>query len=188
MTHENVWYSHPRTYGKGSRGCRVTGDKKKTGLIRKYGLNMSRQAFRENAEAIGFKKVCIPFIFMPQCFGFLAYDSAMWFLGLVLLLTCFLSTDEGGLSEGTHQHIGLLWEDNIHIKAAINQTSRLCSLHIQYHEHIGGSPTDMTLCTVRYWCLVYFTYAAHHFGHTFSQGLQTLVLSWSMNASLRAVR
>lgn len=59
MAHENVWFSHPRTYGKGSRGCRVTGDKKKTGLIRKYGLNMSRQAFRENAEAIGFKKVCV---------------------------------------------------------------------------------------------------------------------------------
>lgn len=36
---------------------RVTGDKKKSGLIRKYGLNMSRQAFREKAEAIGFKKV-----------------------------------------------------------------------------------------------------------------------------------
>lgn len=61
MAHENVWFSHPRTYGKGSRGCRVTGDKKKTGLIRKYGLNMSRQAFRENAEAIGFKKVCLFF-------------------------------------------------------------------------------------------------------------------------------
>lgn len=59
MAHENVWFSHPRTYGKGSRGCRVTGDKKKTGLIRKYGLNMSRQAFRENSEAIGFKKVCV---------------------------------------------------------------------------------------------------------------------------------
>lgn len=27
------------------------------GLIRKYGLNMSRQAFREKAEEIGFKKV-----------------------------------------------------------------------------------------------------------------------------------
>lgn len=36
---------------------RVTGDKKKAGVIRKYGLNMSRQAFREQAEAIGFKKV-----------------------------------------------------------------------------------------------------------------------------------
>lgn len=34
--------------------------KKKSGLIRKYGLNMSRQAFREHAEAIGFKKVSAP--------------------------------------------------------------------------------------------------------------------------------
>lgn len=36
---------------------RVTGDKKKAGVIRKYGLNMSRQAFREKAEDIGFQKV-----------------------------------------------------------------------------------------------------------------------------------
>ncbi|KAL1628704.1 40S ribosomal protein S29 [Neofusicoccum ribis] len=56
MSHETVYYSRPRTYGKGSRGCRVTGDKKKAGVIRKYGLNMSRQAFREQAEAIGFEK------------------------------------------------------------------------------------------------------------------------------------
>lgn len=42
---------------------RVTGDKKKSGLIRKYGLNMSRQAFREKAEAIGFKKVWFFFFF-----------------------------------------------------------------------------------------------------------------------------
>ncbi|KAF7845793.1 hypothetical protein BT93_L0634 [Corymbia citriodora subsp. variegata] len=56
MTHETVYYSRPRTYGKGSRGCRVAGDKKKSGLIRKYGLNMSRQAFREKAEDIGFQK------------------------------------------------------------------------------------------------------------------------------------
>ncbi|RMX74470.1 hypothetical protein D0869_12560 [Hortaea werneckii] len=55
--HGRVWYSHPREYGKGARSCRVTGDKKKNGIIRKYGLNMSRQAFREKAEEIGFKKV-----------------------------------------------------------------------------------------------------------------------------------
>lgn len=36
---------------------RVTGMRKKSGVIRKYGLNMSRQAFREHAEAIGFHKV-----------------------------------------------------------------------------------------------------------------------------------
>lgn len=35
----------------------VTGTRKKSGLIRKYGLNMSRQAFRENAADIGFVKV-----------------------------------------------------------------------------------------------------------------------------------
>lgn len=38
---------------------RVTGDKKKSGVIRKYGLNMSRQAFREKAEEIGFHKVSV---------------------------------------------------------------------------------------------------------------------------------
>lgn len=76
MAHDTVYYSRPRTYGKGSRGwyvalpdeplpppsltltcSRVTGDKKKSGVIRKYGLNMSRQAFREKAEQIGFHKV-----------------------------------------------------------------------------------------------------------------------------------
>jgi hypothetical protein len=35
----------------------VTGDKKKSGIIRKYGLNMSRQVFREKAQDIGFVKV-----------------------------------------------------------------------------------------------------------------------------------
>jgi small subunit ribosomal protein S29e len=37
----------------------VTGDRKKSGIIRKYGLNMSRQAFREKAQDIGFVKVCV---------------------------------------------------------------------------------------------------------------------------------
>ncbi|RDI80343.1 hypothetical protein Vi05172_g9803 [Venturia inaequalis] len=57
MSHDQVWFSHPRTYGKGSRGCRVNGDRKKSGIIRKYGLNMCRQAFRENAKDIGFVKI-----------------------------------------------------------------------------------------------------------------------------------
>ncbi|KAF2091865.1 ribosomal protein S14 [Saccharata proteae CBS 121410] len=56
MAHDKVWYSHPRTYGKGSRACRVTGEKKGNGLIRKYGINMSRQVFREQAANIGFVK------------------------------------------------------------------------------------------------------------------------------------
>lgn len=36
----------------------MTGERKHAGLIRKYGLNMSRQAFREKAADIGFVKVC----------------------------------------------------------------------------------------------------------------------------------
>lgn len=82
MAHDTVWYSHPRKYGKGSRNWYVesgtynsnpclsggwglycysivTGEKKKAGLIRKYGLNMSRQAFREKAADIGFIKVYV---------------------------------------------------------------------------------------------------------------------------------
>jgi small subunit ribosomal protein S29e len=49
MSHESVWYSRPRTFGKGARGCRVCTHR--AGLIRKYGLNICRQD-------IGFVKVC----------------------------------------------------------------------------------------------------------------------------------
>ncbi|KVI05857.1 Ribosomal protein S14 [Cynara cardunculus var. scolymus] len=35
MGHSNVWNSHPKTYGPGSRTCRVCGNSH--GLIRKYG-------------------------------------------------------------------------------------------------------------------------------------------------------
>ncbi|KAI5243903.1 hypothetical protein E4T42_04305 [Aureobasidium subglaciale] len=54
MSHESVWYSRPRTYGKGSRECRVCTHK--AGLIRKYGLNICRQCFREKSTDIGFIK------------------------------------------------------------------------------------------------------------------------------------
>ena len=54
MVHSKVWYSHPRTYGPGSRKCRVCSNLH--GLIRKYGLNLCRQCFREYAPDIGFKK------------------------------------------------------------------------------------------------------------------------------------
>ena len=47
-------HSHPRKFGKDSRGCRVTGACQ--GLIRKYGINMSRRTFREQADLIGFTK------------------------------------------------------------------------------------------------------------------------------------
>ncbi|ORY48831.1 ribosomal protein S14 [Leucosporidium creatinivorum] len=54
MTHEAIWFSRPRKYGKGSRGCRVCTHP--AGLIRKYGINMCRQCFRERSDAVGFTK------------------------------------------------------------------------------------------------------------------------------------
>ncbi len=43
-----------RSYGKGSRQCTRCGNR--NGLIRRYGLNLCRQCFREVAESLGFKK------------------------------------------------------------------------------------------------------------------------------------
>ena len=54
MAHENVWFSHPRNFGKGSRQCRHCSSH--SGLIRKYGLDLCRQCFREKAADIGFNK------------------------------------------------------------------------------------------------------------------------------------
>ncbi|KAM0937766.1 40S ribosomal protein S29 [Dioscorea cayenensis subsp. rotundata] len=54
MGHSNVWNSHPKNYGPGSRACRVCGNSH--GLIRKYGLMCCRQCFHSNAKAIGFIK------------------------------------------------------------------------------------------------------------------------------------
>ncbi|XWW96796.1 hypothetical protein V2A60_004776 [Cordyceps javanica] len=65
MSHESVWNSRPRTYGKGSRSCRVC--KHTAGLIRKYDLNLCRQCFREKAKDIGFNKVRhIETTFLPK--------------------------------------------------------------------------------------------------------------------------
>ncbi|KIW07391.1 uncharacterized protein PV09_02234 [Verruconis gallopava] len=57
MVHKNIWNSRKGEvkYGKGQRKCRLTGEKG-NGLIRKYGLNMSRQTFKEKAEEMGWKK------------------------------------------------------------------------------------------------------------------------------------
>jgi ribosomal protein S14 len=43
-----------RSCGKAKISCRITGTHR--GVIRKYGLNVCRQAFRELAKKIGFKK------------------------------------------------------------------------------------------------------------------------------------
>lgn len=51
-----LYATHPSNYGKGSRACRVTGRLGGMGLVRKYGINMKRQVFRERAIAMGFQK------------------------------------------------------------------------------------------------------------------------------------
>jgi small subunit ribosomal protein S14 len=43
-----------RKFGKGSLPCRRCGQN--GAVIRKYGLNLCRQCFRELAESLGFKK------------------------------------------------------------------------------------------------------------------------------------
>ena len=43
-----------RKFGKGSNPCRRCGQK--DAVIRKYGLNLCRQCFREVASSLGFKK------------------------------------------------------------------------------------------------------------------------------------
>ena len=51
-------FSHPRKNADDARKCRVTGNTQ--GMIRKYGIMMTRRTFREQAEHIGFKKVRLP--------------------------------------------------------------------------------------------------------------------------------
>nr|XP_035122140.1 40S ribosomal protein S29-like [Callithrix jacchus] len=52
MGHQQLYWSHPRKCGQGSHSCRVCSNRH--GLIRKYGLNMSCQCFRQYAKDIGF--------------------------------------------------------------------------------------------------------------------------------------
>ena len=49
-------HTRPRKYGKGSRASRITGRQGGMALIRKYGLNMKRQEFRELARSMGWNK------------------------------------------------------------------------------------------------------------------------------------
>jgi small subunit ribosomal protein S29e len=84
MTHDAVWFSRPRKYGKGSRQWYVTpcyevnvnahaprfGSRlcaHQAGLIRKYGLDLCRQCFREKSAAIGFVKVMCLISRRPLC-------------------------------------------------------------------------------------------------------------------------
>ncbi|KAF0852770.1 40S small subunit ribosomal protein uS14 (rpS29) [Andalucia godoyi] len=54
MGYADIWNSHPKGYGKGTRECRICSVHR--GLIRKYDLMVCRRCFRENANAIGFYK------------------------------------------------------------------------------------------------------------------------------------
>ena len=54
---------HPKKYGKGSRPCRLTGSTR--AVIRKYGIMLTRQSFRERAEMIGFQKVNLLLTLVP---------------------------------------------------------------------------------------------------------------------------
>ncbi|CAD6214814.1 unnamed protein product [Miscanthus lutarioriparius] len=73
MGHSNVWNSHPKNYGPGSRVCRVCANPH--GLIRKYGLMCCRQCFRSNAKDIGFIKRCKAIIVKAySCFDFEAHN------------------------------------------------------------------------------------------------------------------
>ncbi|XP_070306813.1 small ribosomal subunit protein uS14-like [Odocoileus virginianus] len=53
MDHQQLYWSHPRKFGQGSRSCRVCSND----LIRKYGLNICRQCFCQSAKNIGFIKL-----------------------------------------------------------------------------------------------------------------------------------
>ncbi|KAH1171396.1 hypothetical protein KIL84_007014 [Mauremys mutica] len=64
MGHQQLYWSHPRKFGQGSRSCRVCSNRH--GLIRKYGLNMCRQCFRQYAKDIGFIKKGILAIHLDQ--------------------------------------------------------------------------------------------------------------------------
>ncbi|KAL2995954.1 hypothetical protein AAZX31_10G245900 [Glycine max] len=72
MGHSNVWNSHPKNYGPGSRTCRVCGNPH--GLIRKYGLMCCRQCFRSNAKEIGFIKVHLNVLFLIFVFELVQFE------------------------------------------------------------------------------------------------------------------
>ncbi|XP_073490343.1 small ribosomal subunit protein uS14-like [Aquarana catesbeiana] len=55
MGHQQLYWSHLRKFGQGSCSCCMCSNRH--GLIRKYGLNIYRQCFRQCAKDIGFIKL-----------------------------------------------------------------------------------------------------------------------------------
>ncbi|KFO29743.1 40S ribosomal protein S29 [Fukomys damarensis] len=78
MGHQQLYWSHPRKFGQGSRSCRVCSNRH--GLIRKYGLNMCRQCFRQYAKDIGFiKSASCPYLRHAELAGgVLAPEHVGW--------------------------------------------------------------------------------------------------------------
>jgi small subunit ribosomal protein S29e len=56
MGSKDLANTHPNNNSKGGRKCRVSGRKGGNGLIRKYGIDMKRQIFREKAKEMGWSK------------------------------------------------------------------------------------------------------------------------------------
>ncbi|XP_038273150.1 40S ribosomal protein S29-like [Dermochelys coriacea] len=54
MGHQQLYWSHPRKFGKGSCSCRVCSNHH--GPICKYALNTCRQCFHQYTKDIGFVK------------------------------------------------------------------------------------------------------------------------------------
>uniref|UniRef100_G3PHB9 Small ribosomal subunit protein uS14 n=1 Tax=Gasterosteus aculeatus TaxID=69293 RepID=G3PHB9_GASAC len=77
MGHQQLYWSHPRKFGQGSRSCRVCSNRH--GLIRKYGLNMCRQCFRQYAKDIGFVKASTRFLSVPSSSCLLEKRILAWF-------------------------------------------------------------------------------------------------------------
>jgi small subunit ribosomal protein S29e len=55
-TKNKLFMSHAPGQGKGTRRCRVSGRLGGMGLVRKYGIDMKRQCFRERALEMGWMK------------------------------------------------------------------------------------------------------------------------------------
>jgi len=56
MGSKDLANTHHKVNSKGGRSCRVSGRHGGMGLIRKYGINMKRQQFREKATQMGWTK------------------------------------------------------------------------------------------------------------------------------------
>eukprot|EP00613_Pedinella_sp_CCMP2098_P005071 CAMPEP_0171593514 /NCGR_PEP_ID=MMETSP0990-20121206/159_1 /TAXON_ID=483369 /ORGANISM="non described non described, Strain CCMP2098" /LENGTH=58 /DNA_ID=CAMNT_0012154067 /DNA_START=167 /DNA_END=343 /DNA_ORIENTATION=+ len=56
MGSKDICNTHPNHHAKAGRRCRVAGRKGGNGLIRKYGIDMKRQNFRERALDMGWTK------------------------------------------------------------------------------------------------------------------------------------